>query len=62
MEESEMSNIASGINPIGPVYPVRPAQPSNKDRETGKRQNEQPKADPEKHDDDDHQNHIDEHV
>jgi hypothetical protein len=55
-----MSDLFRGIKNITPTYPVKPVRPTEKDRQTGKRQQERKQPAPDDTDDD--KPLIDEHV
>jgi len=58
-----VSEPISGVNNVTPTYPVKPVQPSNRDRKSGKRnQDRSPPDTGAKDDDDDQKSQIDEYV
>ena len=57
-----MSDGISGIKIIIPSYPVKPVQPANKDRESGKREQNPPAEESDSEHDDTDKPEIDEYI
>jgi len=57
-----MSDGISGIKIISPSYPVKPVQPSHKDRESGKRQKDPQKTEPDLENESSDKPAIDEYI